>query len=207
MSTDLQIMVNNLCEFYDFTDEVVLSVGAGGGQLYEYAFSTWHVIAVDNDINGIERLKESLLKEGILDTFTLVHSDFYDFKAEGDLLMFDYCLHEIPDPEKAIHHALTMSSRILINDHWPDSEWAYITNEDVKVKRCWQAIEKFRIRKIQRYDTSQFFYDYEGLFQKVKNQGNNSIERIKKYKGKKDFKIPMSYVFVLIERTDDEILD
>ena len=24
--------------------------------------------------------------------------DFYDLKEEGDLLMFDYCLHEIPGP-------------------------------------------------------------------------------------------------------------
>jgi len=206
MSTDLQAMVKKLCEFYDFTDKVVVSVGAGGGQFYEYAFPTWHVIAVDHDIWCLERLKESLLKEGILDGFTLVHSDFYEFKAEGDLLMFDYCLHEITDPEKAIHHALTMSARILINDHWPDSEWAYIANEEVKVKKCWEAIEKFNIQKIQRYEAFQFFHDYEELFQKVKGQGSNSIQRIQKYKGKKDIKIPMSYVFVLIERTEKVIL-
>jgi len=207
MSTDLQIMGNNLCEFYDFTDKVVVSVGAAGGQFYEYAFPAWHVIAVDHDIRGLERLKESLLKEGILDGFTLVHSDFYEFKAEGDLLMFDYCLHEIPDPEKAIHHALTMSSRILINDHWPDSEWAYIVNEDVKVKRSWEAIEKFCISKMQRYDTSQLFRDYEELLQKVKGQGDIAIKRIKKYQGMKDFQIPMSYGLVLIGNADNEILD
>jgi len=207
MSTDLQAMVNNLCEFYDFTDKVVVSVGAGGGQFYEYAFPTWHVIAVDHDIWCLERLKESLLKEGILDGFTLVQSDFYEFKAEGDLLMFDYCLHEITDPEKAIHHALTMSSRILINDHWPDSEWAYIVNEDVKVKRSWEAIEKFCIYKMQRYDTSQLFRDYEELLQKVKGQGDIAIKRIEKYQGMKDFQIPMSYGLVLIGNAENEILD
>lgn len=207
MSADLGKMINNLLEFYDFTDKVVLSVGGGGGQFYEYAFASWHVIVVDHDLKGMERLRESLFKEGILDKFTLVHSDFYEFKAEGDLLMFDCSLHEIPDPEKAINHALTMSPRILINDHWLLSEWAYIANEELKVKKCWEAIEKFNIQKIQRYEAFQFFHDYEELFQKVKGQGSNSIKRIQEYKGKKDIKIPMSYVFVLIERAEKVTLD
>ncbi len=199
MSTDLRKMVRNLQEFYDFTDKVVLSVGAGGDNFYEYAFPAWHVIAVDHDVEGLKRLKESLLKGGMLEGFTLVHADFYAFQAEGDLLMFDYCLHEIPDPEKAIRHALTMSTAILINDHWIFSEWAYITHEEVKTKRCWEAIEKFNIQKMRRYDTFQCFRDYEELSQKVKDQGIHSMHRIQKYKGMRNIQIPMSYVFVLIE--------
>jgi len=198
MAVDLEKMINNLLDFYDFKDKIVLSIGAGGGQFYEYAFTTKHVLAVDNDKVALESLRDSVEKEKLLDKFTLIHSDFYNMKEEGDLLMFDFCLHEIPGPEKAIHYALIMSSNIIINDHWPSSEWAYIADEDEKVRKSWEAIEKFKIRKIQRYDTFQFFHNYDELFYKVKGQGDNSIKRIVKYKDKKDFKIPMSYGLALI---------
>jgi len=206
MATDLKEMINNLLDFYDFDNKIVLSIGAGGGQFYEYAFKTKHVIAIDNDINGINSLKESLIKEGILNKFTLVHSDFYDFTDKGDILMFDYCLHEIKNSRKAIRHALSLSYEVLINDHWPGSEWAFIVNEDVKVRKSWKVINKINIHKITKYDTVQFFHDYDELFQKVKGQGENSIKRIEKYKNKKNISIPMSYGLALIKRIDNEII-
>jgi len=198
MAVDLEEMISNLLDFYEFKDKIVLSIGAGGGQFYEYAFTTKHVIAVDNDKVALERLKVSIEEENFTDKFTLIHSDFYDVNEKGDLLMFDFCLHEIPDPERAFYHALKMSSNILINDHWPGSEWAYIADEDEKVRKSWAAIKKFKIRKIQRFDTYQFFHNYEELFHKVIGQGDNSINRIEKYKNKKDFTIPMSYGLALI---------
>ena len=198
MAVDLIEMINNLIDFYDFKDKTVISIGAGGGQFYEYAFNTKHVIAVDNNKVALESLKVSLEKENFLEKFTLIHSDFYDLKEKGDVVLFDFCLHEIPNPEKAIHHAMTMSSDILINDHWPNSEWAYIANEEIKVMNSWAAIEKFSLRKKQRFDTFQFFHNYDELFNKVKVQGSLSIKRIEKYKDKKDFHIPMSYGLALI---------
>lgn len=201
MATDLKQMINNLLEFYDFNNKTVISIGAGGGQFYEYAFKTKHVTAVDIDVNGIESLKKSLVKEGILNKFTLVHSDFYDFKAEGDILMFDYCLHEIDNSEKAIQHALSMSHEVLINDHWPGSEWAFIVNEDVKVRKSWKEINKIKCHKITKYNTIQFFHNYEELYQKVKGQGENSIRRIEKYKDKKNISISMTYGLALIKET------
>lgn len=198
MAVDLDKMIKNLLDFYNFKDKVVLSIGAGGGQFYEYAFATKHVIAVDQDLMGLESLKACIEKENLSDKFTLIHSDFFEFKEHGDVVMFDFCLHEILRPEQAIQHALTMSSEVLINDHWPESEWAYLVDEDEKVRKSWEAIKKFKARKIHRFDTVQSFQDYDELFNKVKVQGNNSINRIQKYKGIKNFTIPMSYGLVLI---------
>jgi len=91
-----------------------------------------------------------------------------------------------------------MAPTILITDHWPDSEWAYIGDEKEKVAKSWAAIELQDVKKVLRYDTVQSFNDYEELYQKVKVQGATSIERIEGYKDKRNFTIPMSYGFVLI---------
>ena len=108
MATDIKRLINNLLEFYDFENKAILSVGAGGGQLIEYGRHAKHVTAIDNDKAALDKLKQNLIASGLDDKFTLVHSDFYaaDFKA--DLLLFEFCLHEMEDPEAAIRRALTM---------------------------------------------------------------------------------------------------
>jgi len=198
MATDTKKIVINLLEFYDFTKKTVISVGAGGGQFIEYGHVSKQVIAIDSDKEAITRLENSLQKSQLLDKFIIINSDFFQVNRKGDIVMFEFCLHEMKNPESAINHALTMASNILIIDHWPNSEWAYIVDEKEKVINSWKALKKFKFKKIQRHDTVQFFHDYEELFQKVKNQGETSINRIKQYKGEKDFTIPMSYGFALI---------
>lgn len=198
MATDVNEIVNNLLEFYNFNDKTVVSVGAGGGQLIAYGRTAKKVLAIDYDKGALDRLKENLLKAGLDDKFTLIHSDFYDSRLQGDVVMFEFCLHEMKDPEAALKQALTMAPSILITDHCPDSEWAYIGDEKEKVAKSWAAIELHDVKKVLRYDTVQFFNDYEELYQKVKVQGAKSIERIKGYKDKRNITIPMSYGFVLI---------
>ena len=198
MATDTKKIIENLLEFFDFNNQTIISVGAGGGQFIEYGRVSKQVIAVDNDKEALSRLENSLQKSQLLHKFALINSDFYLFNRKGDVVMFEFCLHEMKDPEAAINHALTMAPIILINDHWPSSEWAYIVDEKEKVINSWKALKRFDLKKIQQYDTVQFFHDYDELFQKVKVQGENSINRISQYKDKKDFTIPMSYGFALI---------
>jgi predicted RNA methylase len=198
MAADIKKILENLFEFYDFKNQTIISVGAGGGQFIEYGHASKQVIAIDNDEEALSRLENSLQKSQLLEKFTLINSDFYLVNSKADVVMFEFCLHEMKNPEAAIHHALTMAPNILINDHWPNSEWAYIVDEKEKVINSWEAIKRFNFKKIQRYDTVQFFHNYEELFQKVKVQGKNSINRIIQYKDKKDFTIPMSYGFALI---------
>jgi predicted RNA methylase len=198
MATDIKKIIENLFEFYDFNNQTVISVGAGGGQFIEYGHASKQVIAIDYDKEALGRLENNLQKSQLLEKFILINSDFYLVNKKGDVVMFEFCLHEMKNTEAAINHALTMAPNILINDHWPDSEWAYIVDEKEKVINSWEALKGFNFKKIQRYDTVQFFHDYEELFQKVKIQGENSINRISQYKDKKDFTIPMSYGFALI---------
>jgi tRNA A58 N-methylase Trm61 len=198
MATDIKKIIDNLLDFYDFNNQTVITVGAGGGQLIEYGRISKKVIAIDHDKEALHKLKDNLLKSELEDKFTLINSDFYLADSQGNVVMFEFCLHEMKDPETAINHGLTMAPNILINDHWPSSEWAYIVDEKEKVINSWEALKKFNFKKIQQYDTVQFFHDYEELFQKVKVQGENSINRISQYKDKKDFTIPMSYGFALI---------
>jgi 16S rRNA G966 N2-methylase RsmD len=198
MATDVRKMIDNLLKFYEFNNKTVISIGAGGGQFIEYGRNSRHVIAIDNDEEALNKLECALHNLQLKDKFTLINSDFYKVIKKGDVVLFEFCLHEMKDTETAINHALTMASSIIVTDHWPNSEWAYIVDEKEKVINSWEALKKFKIKKVRRYNTVQFFRDYEELFLKVNVQGENSIKRIDQYKDKKDFTIPMSYGFALI---------
>jgi hypothetical protein len=198
MATDIEKIINNLLEFYDFNNQTIITVGAGGGQLIEYGRISKNVVAIDHDTEALNKLKDNLLKSGLYDKFKLIHSDFYLYNFRGDVVMFEFCLHEMKDPETAIKHALTMAPDILILDHWPGSEWAFIVGEEEKIVKSWTALQLFQVKKVQKFETVQFFNDYEEIYQKVKVQGETSINRINDFKDKKKFTIPMSYGFALI---------
>ncbi|MCX6281550.1 MAG: hypothetical protein NTU51_06285 [Bacteroidetes bacterium] len=198
MAADINIIIKNLLEFYDFNNKTIITVGAGGGQLIEYGRVSKKVVAVDYDRDALDKLKVNLVKSGLDDKFELVHSDFNLSVVKGDVVMFEFCLHEMEDPLSALKHALTMAPGILVLDHWPDSQWAFFGDEDQKIIKSWEALNSFPVKKIQKFDTFQFFHDYEELYQKVKLQGEVSINRIKGFQDKTNFKIPMSYGIALI---------
>jgi len=60
------------------------------------------------------------------------------------------------------------------------------------------AIKKYDVKMVRKYDTAQTFSCYEELLQKIESQGETSIQRIEKYRGKSPISIPMSYGFALI---------
>ena len=146
----------------------------------------------------MQKLRENLIKSGLTDKFTLIHSDFYLSGLQGDVVIFEFCLHEMIDPESAIRHAQTMAPDILIIDHCSGTDWAYIIDEKEKITKSWSALELFHVKKIQRYDSFQSFNDYEEIYQKIKVQGQTAISRIEQFRDKKNFTIPMSYRIALI---------
>ena len=198
MATDIKTIVANLLAFYDFRDRTIISIGAGGGQFIEYGRTAGKVIAVDNDPSAMEKLRENLKLSGLEDKFTTVMEDFDRTALRGDAVLFEFCLHEMSDPEAAVKHARSLAPDVIIIDHWPGSEWSYIAAEEAKVAAGWQTLMHFAMKKEQKHDTVQVFKDYEELYTKVKGQGATSIARIAKYKGKTDIVIPMSYGLVLI---------
>ena len=198
MATDLPRIINNLLEFYSLTDKTVISIGAGGGQLIEYGRNTTKVFAIDNDEPALQKLSDNLIKSDLTDKFSLIHADFYLTALKGDVVLFEFCLHEMSDPELAIRHAQTMAPDVLIIDHLPDTDWAYIIDEKEKIEKSWSALGSFHVWKSMRYDAFQYFADYDEIYQKVRVQGENSINRIQGFKDQIHFTIPMSYGIALI---------
>lgn len=198
MATNIKKIISNLVDFYDFTDKVIVSVGAGGGQLIEYGRNAKKVFAIDNDCDAIKRLEDNLRKTGLADKFEVINSDFYDIKLKCDVVLFEFCLHEMANAQKAIEHAKTLSNDVVVMDHWVGSEWAYYVDEKEKVEASWSALKSFKFKEDKKYDTVQSFNDYEELYQKVKVMGEVSINRIQPFLNLKNFTIPMAYGIVLI---------
>lgn len=198
MVKDINQIIQNLLSFYDFRGKTIVSVGAGGGQFIAYARLAKNVIAIDNDQRALDKLRENIFMLGLSDKFTLIHSDFSKAKVKGDVVLFEFCLHEMSEPEKMIEYAKGIANDVVIADHGINSEWAYIGDEKEKAEYSWADVKKFTIEKRVTHEAEQYFEDYNELFEKVKVQGDNSIGRISKYEDCLCITIPMSYTFVLL---------
>lgn len=198
MVTDINKIIENLLSFYDFKDRTVISVGAGGGQLIDYGHLAGQICAIDNDATALDSLKKQIEKEGLESKYILICEDFYRASLKADVVFFEFCLHEMRDATAALKHAQSMAPEILIFDHFPGSQWAYITSEDEKVIASWNAVASFSLLKKRTYYAVQRFKNYEELYQKVKIQGKQSLDRIQKFKFRTDFEIPMSYGLALL---------
>jgi predicted RNA methylase len=198
MIKDIQQVIQNLLDFYNFQDKTIISVGAGGGQFIEYARFAKHVFAIDNDKKALNKLKENLSIKGLSEKFTLIHSDFINANVKGDVVLFEFCLHEMEQAQKMIEYAKKLAKNIIIADHGVKSEWAYIADEKEKAIASWSYVLNNPIQKIITYKAEQYYDDYNQLYEKVKIQGVNSIERIKKFEKSKSFIIPMEYTFALV---------
>jgi len=198
MATDLRQIVENLCAFYDLTGKTVVSVGAGGGQLVEYARPTRHVVAVDNDQAALDRLAQRLDATGLRDKFTLIASDFAQARPSGDVVLFEFCLHEMNEPSSALAHARELAPDVVVIDHAPGSEWIWYGAEDVAVERSWRAVEAEPVRRRQDVQGIQTFAEYAELEVKMAGQGPVSAERIARYRGERAIRIPMPYRLALL---------
>jgi len=198
VAIDVQKIIKNLLSAYDFSGRTIIAVGGGGGQFIEYGRSARQILALDNDAEELRKLRENLKKAGLEDRFTPILGDFFEARLKGDGVLFEFCLHEMPDPKAAVRHAQTMAPDVIIIDHWPDSVWSYYTGEDRKVAGSWAALESFSLRKRQKYDAVHFFRDYDELYKKLKDQGEPSLSRIEKFRSQKDISIPMSYSIAVI---------
>ena len=198
MVKNIQQVIDNLLNFYDFQNKTIVSVGMGGGQFLAYSKVAEHVIAIDNDLNALNELEEKLVQNKLSEKFTLIHSDFKDVKLKGDVVLFEFCLHEMNEAQKMLEYAKNMAEDIVVVDHGTNSEWAYVADEKEKAENSWLQVLNNSVQKITTYQAEQFFEDYSELFEKVKIQGKNSIERIEKYKQSRQFIIPMEYTFALL---------
>src|SRR5262245_1489581 len=105
MATDARQIAETLAGFHGFRDRTVIDVGAGGGQLVEYARGARRVHAVDHDVEALARLAGSLRGTGLEDVFLLVERDFLEVSTPADVVLLEFCLHLMPDPGAVLAHA------------------------------------------------------------------------------------------------------
>ena len=198
MATDIRAILANLTEFYDFGGRRVIHVGAGGGQLIGYAQATRHVLAVDPDPVAIAGLRAAIDRQHLDDRVTVVVGRFEDTRDQADVVLFEFCLHEMDDPAGAVAHAQTLSPDVVVIDHSPDSTWAWYAAEDDKAARSWQAIEHAGIRREQRVVAWQHFPDVEALVTRVEILGEPATTRARSWAGDVPVAIEMRYRMALL---------
>ncbi|MBI3644747.1 MAG: hypothetical protein HY233_02095 [Acidobacteriales bacterium] len=198
MATDYAQLTENLLRFYDFTNKVVLFVGAGGRQLLDPSAGTKKLIAIDQDVEALREPAANVAAKGVQDSVEVVGGKFEDVALSGDVAYFEFCLHEMADPQKALTHAKNLARDIVIFDHAPESEWIFCGAEEDKVRRSAQAMERFGLRRHEKFHTEQRFEDYAELLAKVSAQGPVAIQRTQRFAGATNIVIPMRYELNLL---------
>ncbi|MGD8897605.1 MAG: hypothetical protein PVJ73_16355 [Acidobacteriota bacterium] len=198
MAADIEAILRNLLASYDFADKTLVAIGAGGGQFAGYGSVARRVIAVDSDAAAIAQLAARVAELGLTEKFELVTGDFFAELHRGDVVLFEFCLHEMPDPEKAIARAREMAADVVIIDHYPGSPWAFQVVEEEKVARCWEAIRGRRPRMVKSFEALQRFARYDDLLARVATQGEVAVERARPFADARDITIRASYAVVLL---------
>jgi len=193
VGTDVALVLENLLRFYRFDDRVMMSVGAGGGQLAGYGRAARKVIAVDSDATALAALRDRVRTLGIEERFAFVESDFMAVSERADVVLFEFSLHEMPDPGAALAHAATLAPDVVIIDHAPGSPWSHAADEAEKVAASWAAAMARGLGASQDFATVQRFATFDELHQKLKGQGPEAMRRIERWRGCADITIPMTY--------------
>jgi hypothetical protein len=156
------------------------------------------VIAVDRDETAIERLLVRARECGLEQKIEACRGDFLALRPRGDVVLFEFCLHEMADPARALGHAAELAPDVLVLDHAPGSRWSWCAAEDEDVETAWAAIGLSSIRRRREVEAFQHFRDFAELEEKLAGQGAKSRERIARFRGEVRITIPMPYRLVLL---------
>ena len=198
MATDTALVLANLTRFFNFHDKTVIHVGAGGGQFIGYARDARHVIAADPDTAAVARLRQAIDAQGLAGKFTLREQTFETLAEPADVVLFEFCLHEMTDPDAMLRHARGLAPDTVVIDHAPESRWAWYVAETEKAERSWAAVERAGIRRDESCRGWQRFADVRELLAKVEPQGEPAIGRALAHAGMVAIEIPMSYRIALL---------
>ncbi len=193
MAVNTNEIINNIENFIKLDNKIILSVGSGGGQLVGYGKNAKKIIAIDNDFSALNKLKNVIQSKELNSNYEYLCDDFMNIKISADIVFFEFSLHEMINPVKAIKHAKTITPTVIILDHNIESNWLYIVCEENKVAISDNAIMNIGVKNKIVYSIEQYFKDYKSIKNKVESQGNEAILRIEKYKNQNDIKIKMKY--------------
>jgi len=200
MATDIAKVIANLTSFYDFRNKSVVHVGAGGGQFIAYASDARHVVAVDPDATALEPLRAAIDRLGLGDRFTVRQAVFESLTDKADVVFFEFCLHEMDDPEAVLRHARTLAPETLVIDHAPASQWAWHTAETEKAARSWAAIERAGVVGSRVFVGRQLFADVDALVARIASLGEPAVSRARALGGAAGIDIEMIYRAALLRR-------
>jgi SAM-dependent methyltransferase len=198
MATDVALVVANLGRFYDFSSKTVVHVGAGGGQFIRYATTARHVVAVDPDPGAVERLRLAVDAAQLGAIFTFREARFEAVADHADVVLFEFCLHEMDEPDAVLRHARRLAPETVVIDHAPASRWAWYTAETEKAARSWAAAERAGIRREQLCSAPQRFANGDELLEKVRSQGEPAVGRALNHAGPAAIEIEMTYRIALL---------
>jgi hypothetical protein len=191
-------MVAELQAFFDFSGKVVILVGAGTGKFIEACRGAEHLIAVDREAEVLGQFEQAIRARGLQGKASVICSDFLDVTSRGDVVYFEFCLHEMEDPQEALRHARELAPEVLIFDHLPGSPWTYYTNEDEKVRRSTNAMLTCGVQRREIHQGAQRFRDDAELRAMLASGGPVCLERIAGFREKSDIVIPMRYGLALL---------
>jgi hypothetical protein len=198
MAVDMRRVVEYLRGFYDFTDRVLLAVGAGGGQFLDVYCEARTILAVDNDAEALRRFGEAVAARGLPAATELIQGDFSGVTSRADVVLFEFCLHEMPDPAKALAHARSLAPEVVVFDHAPGSEWTHYTVEEEKVRRSTEAMERCGIKRRSTFRGEHRFEDHAELLARVASQGPTAVERAARFRDERSIVIPLVYGAALL---------
>jgi hypothetical protein len=198
MATDLDAIVSRLAAFYDFSGRHVVAVGAGGGQLAEYARPAARLTAVDPDPAACDGLAVRLEALGLAERSRIVREDFLAVRPHGDVVLFEFALHLLSDPERALAHASQLAPETVVIDHAPGSQWMWCAGEEEGVAAAWTALGRRPLRRTLDVKGLQRFRDAAELESRLAAQGPVSRERVRTYRGQRDLAIDMPYRLALL---------
>ena len=193
MAADYAQMVAELKAFFDFSHKVVILVGAGAGKFIDACRGAERLIAIDQDAEVLKQFEQTLRSKGMQDRASVICSDFLEVTSRGDVVYFEFCLHEMEDPLKVLAHARELAPEVLIFDHLPDSPWTYYTNEEEKVRRSTDVMMSCGVRRQEVHEGAQRFRNHAELQAMLASGGPVSMERIAGFRDASDLVIPMRY--------------
>jgi SAM-dependent methyltransferase len=200
MAADIALILKNLLGFYDYSGRHILAVGAGGGQFAAYGREARLVTAVERDPAAMDALRAAVSRLGLAERFAYWSGDFAACPVEADVVLFEFCLHEMDDPAAALARALELAPDVIVLDHAPGSPWSYYAAEDDKVDRSWKALSGFPTARRADFACEQRFADFGELEAKLRPQGRESLRRIEPFRGRTGIMIPMAYAAALLRR-------
>jgi len=201
MATDVAVIDRHLRDFYDFTDKRIISIGAGGGGLLEYARHARFVVAVDHGEAALDRLITRVRQDGLASRFFMFRGDIRSVHFTGDVVLFEFSLHEMPACHRSLQHASCLARHIVVMDHAPGSPWSWLAGEENGVDQCWAAVRSAGVVRQEDVEASQSFDDFAEVKRRFARRGPTSQERIAELAGATSIVIPMPYRLALLDST------